>query len=63
MTPVRAIVVATVTVITVDVPAEEPPSVAFTKIPPVTAELPAVKVTEAPLPLSDPRALLETDHA
>ena len=51
-----------VTVITVDALAVVPPSVAFTKIPPVVAVLPAVKVTEAPLPESEPSALLERDQ-
>lgn len=53
-----------VTVITVDAPTVVEPSVALTKIPPVRAVVPAVKVGVAvPEALSEPSALFETVQA
>jgi hypothetical protein len=50
------------TVITVLVPTVVVPSVALTKIPTVPEVVPAVKVTEVPLPLSEPSAMLVRAH-
>jgi hypothetical protein len=56
-------VIGTLTVITVLAPTVVAPRVALTKMPPVTAVEPAVNVTEAPVPVIDPRVALETVHA
>jgi hypothetical protein len=48
-----------VTVMVVELPVVVPLRVAFTKMPTVPAVLPAVKVIEGPLPLSEPSAELE----
>jgi hypothetical protein len=52
-----------VTVITVFDSTVVPLRVALTKIPPVIAVVPAVNVTEAPVPVSAPRVALVTAHA
>jgi hypothetical protein len=49
-----SVITAAVTVITVKLPAVDPLSVALTKMPPVTALVLAVNVTDAPVPLIDP---------
>ena len=61
-TELRVTTGVTVTVMTVEAPAVLALSVALTNIPPVTAKEPAVNVTDAPVPLTEPSALLETDH-
>jgi hypothetical protein len=53
------VMTVTITLITVFVSTVVPLSVAFTKIPTVPPVLPALKVTDIPLPLSEPRAALE----
>jgi hypothetical protein len=51
------------TVITVELSFVTLLSVAFTKIPTVPAVVPAVNVTEAPLPVREPSVLLVRDQA
>jgi hypothetical protein len=53
-------VTVTVTVITAEASWVDAPSVALTKMPPVTAVVPAVKVPEAPVPLTEPSVALVT---
>jgi hypothetical protein len=49
---------ATVTVITVDAPAVDAPRVALTKMPTVPVLVPALNVTDEPLPVSVPSVLV-----
>jgi hypothetical protein len=53
---------ATVTVITVELSFVTLLSVTLTKMPTVPAVVPAVNVTDAPLPLSEPSAVLVRDQ-